>query len=89
MDESLGFVRASMGIGAGASYIVRSFRGSPSADLVYDYDPVVGPLFYFRLKMGPVYLAWDTVLGLNASSWYQHAALNFQDVSHVSLGLSL
>jgi hypothetical protein len=89
MNESFGFAQATMGLGAGAVYIVRSFRGSPSADAVYNYDPVWGPLFVFRLKMGPVFVSWDIVLGLSSTSFFQNALLNFQDVSQVSLGLSL
>ena len=89
MDEKFGWASASMGVGAGAVYIVRSFRGSPSADSVYNYDPVLGPLFVFRVKVGPVFVSWDIVLGLSSDSFFQNAVLNFQDVSHVSLGLSL
>ena len=86
--EQMWFMDATIGVGAGAAYVLGAYRESLTATTEYKSDVIVGPHLYLKLKVGAVYLGFDTILGLT-SNVVQHLVLNFQDVSHVTVGVSL
>lgn len=86
--EKLGAMNASMGAGLGTSYMMRSFRQSPTATTDSYNETVIGPHLMFKIQFGPGFLAFDTLLGLS-SNIVQHIVLNFQDVSHITVGFTL
>lgn len=86
--EKLGSMNASMGAGLGTSYMMRSFRQSPTATTDSYNETVIGPHLMFKIQFGPGFLAFDTLLGLS-SNIVQHIVLNFQDVSHITVGFTL
>lgn len=86
--EKIGLMNAFAGAGIGGSYMTRSYRSSPSATTESYSETVLGPHLLFKIQLGPTFLAFDTLLGLS-SNVFQHVVLNFQDVSHVSFGISL
>lgn len=86
--EKIGALNASMGAGLGASYMMRSYRQSPTATTDSYNETVIGPHLMFKIQFGPTFLAFDTLLGLSTNIT-QHIVLNFQDVSHVTFGIAL
>ena len=86
--EQMWFFDATIGAGAGAAYVLGSYRESLTASTEFKSDVIVGPHLYLKLKVGPVYLGFDTILGIT-SKVQQHLVLNFQDVSHFTIGVSL
>ncbi len=86
-SEKFGPVTSLIGAGVGGTYIVRSYRPSPTDPTETVNEHVLGPHFLLKFEFGPTFLAFDTVLGLTHQI-QQHIFLNFQDVSHVTLGLS-
>lgn len=87
-NEQMWFMDATIGVGAGAAYVLSGYRESLTASTEFKSDVIVGPHLYLKVKVGPVYLGFDTILGLT-SKVVQHLVLNFQDVSHVTIGVSL
>lgn len=85
--ETMGLLDADVGAGLGGSYILKNFRFDSTVPMESEHDFVVGPELCLKFTMGPVYLGFDTLLGLT-SAVLQHVLLNFQDVSHVTIGLS-
>lgn len=86
--ETIGWSDATMGAGVGTTYILRSYRISKTADEKKQSEFVLGPLLLVKYKIGPMYIGFDTLLGLTTDVT-QHIVLNFQDVSHVTFGVSL
>jgi hypothetical protein len=86
--EKIGVLNASMGAGLGTSYMMRSYRQSPTATTDSYNETVIGPHLMFKIQFGPTFLAFDTLLGLSTNI-VQHIVLNFQDVSHVTFGIAL
>ncbi len=86
--EKMGITTAFMGAGLGTCYIMRSYRESPSSVTDSYNETVIGPHLLFKIQLGPAFLSFDTLLGLSTNI-IQHMALNFQDVSHISLGIAL
>ena len=87
-SENLGITHPSIGVGLGATYINRSYRRSLTSDIESYGESVLGPHFYLKIQLGPAYLGFDTLLGLT-SNIVQHLVLNFQDVSHITVGFAL
>lgn len=86
--EKMGITTAFMGAGLGTCYILRSYRQSPSSTTDSYNETVIGPHLLFKIQFGPAFLAFDTLLGLSTNI-VQHILLNFQDVSHITFGISL
>jgi hypothetical protein len=76
------------GVGFGVSYMIRSYKDPNASDTDVVRDSAFGPHFIVRYTIGPVFLSFDTLLGLTTDI-AEHIALNFQDVSHVSIGVSI
>lgn len=85
--EQSGMLAASLGAGLGGAYIVRSYKRSLDSEAQNTYENVIGPHFSAKFEVGVIYLGFDTVLGLTKKI-LQHVALNFQDMSHVTLGFT-
>ncbi|MBN8540536.1 MAG: hypothetical protein J0L82_09130 [Deltaproteobacteria bacterium] len=88
LNEPMGPFAVSAGAGLGATYMLRDYRDSPSASNETESDAIVGPQFLVKFQYGVFYLGFDTLLGLT-SRFEQHITLNFQDVSHITVGMSL
>lgn len=88
LKENFGAVEGSISAGLGASYIVRAFRDSPAAEVESVNEYLIGPHFSLKLQWGYAYIGFDTLLGLHPQI-QQHVLLNFQDMSHVTVGMSL
>ena len=86
-SEKFGNLSSSIGAGAGGSYILRTFRSAPTDDLESTHEYVIGPHLCLKFEFGPVHLGFDTLLGLTRQI-VQHLALNFQDMSNVTIGMS-
>lgn len=86
--ENLGAMEATLSAGVGAAHFVRAYRNSPASPTETQSESAFGPHLAMKVKYGPVYLGFDTLLGLT-SQIPQHLVLNFQDLSHVTLGISL
>lgn len=86
-SEKIGLLSADVGTGFGGCYILRNYRFDSSVAMKSEKDFAVGPHLFLKLSMGPVYLGFDTLLGVT-SAVLQHLLLNFQDVSHVTVGLT-
>lgn len=86
--ESLGPINASIGAGLGLAYMTRAYRDSPTATVETTNESAIGPHLALKLNYGYFYFGWDTLLGLTPQIM-QHIALNFQDLSHVTIGISL
>lgn len=82
------FLGASIGAGLGATYIVRAYRTSPTATTDKLTESVVGPYLSARFNAGVFFIGFNTLLGLT-SEVQQHILLNFQEVSHITIGVSL
>lgn len=87
-NEKNGVLNSSLGAGLGASYMMRSYRQTPTATTDSYNETVIGPHLMFKMQFGPMFLAFDTLLGLSTNI-VQHVVLNFQDVSHVTFGITL
>jgi hypothetical protein len=85
-DKS-GSLGSSVGAGLGGTYILRTFRKSPNDSIETTKEYVLGPHLSLKFDLGPVFLSFDTLLGLSRQI-VQHLVLNFQDVSHVTIGIS-
>lgn len=83
-----GILGATIGAGIGATYILRTFRDSPTATIEQDNDFAMGPFLSAKFKIGRFFLAFNTLLGLT-SEVQQHIFLNYQEVSHIVIGVSL
>lgn len=88
LNEPIGPFGASAGAGLGATHLLRTYRDSPTSSIETESDTVVGPQFHVKFQYGIFYLGFDTLLGLT-SRVEQHITLNFQDVSHFTIGISL
>lgn len=86
--ENLGMFEGSISAGLGAASMVRAYRDSPSAATASKNEFVFGPQFALKVRYGYFYFGFDTLLGLN-SQIVQHVVLNFQDLAHVTFGISL
>lgn len=86
-NEKFGILGSSIGFGLGGSYIFRTFRESLTADIETSKEYALGPVLIAKFQLGPLYLGFDTVLGITKQI-VQHLVLNFQDVSHVTIGVS-
>lgn len=87
-SENIGFIDAHIGAGLGTTYLLRAYRDSPTADTEKESEFVFGPHFLVKFEIGSFYIGFDTLLGLT-SDVTQHLVLNFQDVSHFVIGMSL
>lgn len=76
-----------LGFRFGGSYILRTYWESLTAEIETSKKYAIGPALIAKFQLGPLYLGFDTVLGLN-KQFFQHLVLNFQDVSHVTIGVS-
>lgn len=85
--EKLGPITNEIGAGLGGAYILRTYRFTGNADITTERDYAIGPHLTLKLSYGAFYLGFDTLLGLT-SKVVQHLVLNFQDVSHTTLGIS-
>lgn len=85
--DSSGVLNSSIGAGIGGSYSLRAFRPSLTDEINSKKEFVVGPHLILRLQAGLMFVAFDTLLGLTKQI-EQHLTLNFQDVSHVSIGVT-
>lgn len=88
LKENFGSIQGSISAGLGASYMVRAFRDSPTAEVESTKEYIFGPHFSLKLQWGYAYFGFDTLLGLHPQI-QQHILLNFQDMSHVTVGMSL
>ncbi len=88
LNEPIGPFSAAAAAGVGLTYMLRTYRDSPSASTESESDTIVGPQFQVKFQYGFFYLGFDTLLGLT-SRVEQHITLNFQDVSHFTIGMSL
>jgi hypothetical protein len=79
---------ASIGAGFGASYILRSYRTATTSASDKTSDSVIGPYLSAKFSLGMFYLGFNTLLGLTTEV-QQHVLLNFQEVSHVTIGVTL
>jgi len=86
--ENIGPIEASVSGGLGAAYMLRSFRDSPSAANETTKETAIGPHLALKFRYGVFYFGFDTLLGLTPQV-LQHLVLNFQDLSHVTIGISL
>lgn len=87
-ENQNGILGASIGIGLGASYILQAYRTSPTAITEKNSDTVVGPYLSAKFSLGTFYIGFSTLLGLT-SEIHQHILLNYQELSHVTIGVSL
>ncbi len=78
----------SIGAGLGASYIVRSYRSSLTAKEERVSEYVIGPYFCAKYEIGFFFIGFNTLLGIT-SQIQEHVLLNFQDMSHITLGITL
>ena len=86
-SQSFGVLKNSIGAGIGGSYILRSYRPSVDSEIETTKEYVLGPHLSAKFEFGPVYLGFDTLLGLTKDIT-QHLVLNFQDMSHVTFGFT-
>lgn len=86
-NEKIGFLNSAVGFGFGGSYIYRTYRESLVAEIESSSEYAIGPALIAKFQIGPIYLGFDTVLGITKQI-VQHLTLNFQDVSHVTIGVS-
>lgn len=87
-ETKSGILGATIGAGLGASYIMSTYRTSPTATTEKNYDYVVGPYLSAKFNIGIFFIGFNTLLGLT-SEIQQHIFLNYQELSHVTLGVSL
>ncbi|MGE0634725.1 MAG: hypothetical protein AB7O96_20095 [Pseudobdellovibrionaceae bacterium] len=86
--EKVGDITASIRAGLGATYLVRGYRSSPTAKTETETEHVIGPHLSVKFQYGAIFFGLDTLLGLTKDIT-QHLALNFQDVSHLTFGITL
>lgn len=87
-QDRLGSGAASIGGGLGATYILRTYRDSLTANLEDVSEYVVGPYVTTKYEYGKFFVGFNILLGLT-SKIQDHILLNFQDMSHIVFGLSL
>jgi hypothetical protein len=87
-ENQTGILGAAIGIGLGGSYMLRTYRTSLTANTEKSSDTAVGPYFSAKFKVGIFYIGFNTLLGLT-SSVQEHIVLNFQEMSHLTVGVSL
>jgi len=85
LQGEIGWFKFDLGVGAGAALIDRRYRRSTTSAIETQTEGVVGPSASLRWSVGPVVLGFDALFGLQPS--LQHLALNYQDVTHVTLGV--
>lgn len=85
LQGELGWFNFDLGVGAGAALIDRRYRTSTTSAIETQTEGVLGPSASLRWSAGPVVLGFDALFGLQPS--LQHLALNYQDVTHVTLGV--
>lgn len=61
-SETLGPIESIIGVGAGATYVLRTFRNSPSDPIETSREYVLGPHLSLKFEYGPVYLGFDTFM---------------------------
>lgn len=81
----LGWLKFDLNIGGAFALIDRRYRTSTTSEISSQSEFVVGPSATLRWRLGPVVLGFEAIFGLRPS--LQHLALNFQDVTHVTLGV--
>lgn len=84
-SENVGILETSIGAGFGVSYILRTYRDSLTSEIETTKEYVLGPHLAVKFQLSFFYLGFDTLLGLTKQI-QQHLVLNFQDVSHVTIG---
>jgi hypothetical protein len=86
-SENIGILGSSIGAGFGATYILRSYRESLTSEMETTKEYVLGPHLSVKFQLSFFYLGFDTLLGVTKQIT-QHLVLNFQDVSHVTIGFT-
>lgn len=86
-SEKTGILGVSAGAGFGGTYILRTYRTSLISEIENNKEYVLGPHLSAKFQLGFFYLGFDTLLGITKSI-QQHILLNFQDVSHVTIGFT-
>lgn len=84
-DVKFGPGTSEVGAGLGVTSVLRAYRPSLTSPVEKTQETIVGPHFMVKVNLGYFYFGFDTLLGLS-SQIEQHIALNFRDVSHVTLG---
>lgn len=87
-ETQSGILGATLGGGLGTTYMLRSYRTSTTAATDKSSDLAIGPYLSVRFNVGMFYVGFNTLLGLTGEI-QQHIVLNYQDVSHVVIGVSL
>lgn len=83
-----GLLGSSIGAGLGTSYILRTYRTSTTAPTDTESDYVIGPYLSVKFNIGMFFIGFNTLLGLTKEI-QQHILLNYQEVSHITIGVSL
>lgn len=83
-----GVLGASIGTGLGTSYILRVYRTSTTASTEKESDYVIGPYLSTQFNIGMFFIGFNTLLGLTKDV-QQHILLNYQEVSHIIIGVTL
>ncbi|MBL7545985.1 MAG: hypothetical protein JNL11_19355 [Bdellovibrionaceae bacterium] len=86
-SEKFGIVGSSVNAGFGGAHILRTYRESLTSEIETTKEYVLGPHLAVKFQLGFLYLGFDTLLGLTKQIT-QHLTLNFQDVSHVTIGFT-
>lgn len=86
-SENMGILGSSIGAGFGGTYILRTYRESLASEIETTKEYVLGPHLSAKFQLSFFYLGFDTLLGLTKQI-QQHLVLNFQDVSHVTIGFT-
>jgi hypothetical protein len=85
VQGDLGWFKFNFSAGAAAALIDRRYRTSTTSAIQTQTEGVLGPSASLRWSTGPIFLCFEAIFGLQPS--LQHIALNYQDVTHVTLGV--
>ncbi len=89
VTEPLPIGEAIVGAGLGGAYITRTYRESPTSSIRKQTENVGGFYLALRYRVSFFYFGADSVLGLTPSNIWPNVTLNFQDMSHITIGISL
>lgn len=89
INEHLGPGDAIVGAGVGGAYITRAYR-PVITDTANKYTENVGGVYLsVKYRLSYFYVGADSLLGLTPNNLFQNIVLNFQDMSHITVGLTL